>query len=228
MSLSIERRMQISETRPWSSHESNAGKRLLPELQDIKHVESVVLESAWREADCDLARRLAANGPGALDELMRNQGQHLRRLLGSLSGGFQDVDDLMQETLLKAWENAGSYRGEAPLKHWLTRIAVGVCRNQQRGSRRLLNHLRRLWSQHNSQQYTQPQVTSDDPRVEEMQRAMKRLSHSDRELLVLFHIERQPLESLASVLKIRLETLHVRLHRARQRLRGLLDDGTDT
>jgi DNA-directed RNA polymerase specialized sigma24 family protein len=48
-----------------------------------------------------------------------------------------------------------------------------------------------------------------DPRWERMQEAMAHLLHDDRELIVLYHIERTPLETLASEWGVRLETLHL-------------------
>ena len=181
-------------------------------------MEAAVSDIGWQAMDLDLARRLASDTSGALDEVVQTHGAHLRRLLGSLSGWSDDLDDLMQETLLKAWTNAKTYRGEAPLQHWLTRIAVGVCRNHQRSSRRWFKHLRSYWSQ----QTPDSAIAKEDPRVDEMQQAMNRLSHSDRELLVLFHIEQQSPDVMATVLSVKIETLHVRLHRARTRLRDLL------
>ena len=177
------------------------------------------IEKSSLVADLDLIQRVNSNQPGAIEELIEQHGSHLQRLIASLSGGSSMKDDLMQETLLKAWNSASTYRGNAPLRHWLTQIAIRVCRNHQRGYRRLMRHLKLFWEQQTEQPCDAPtSVTADD----EMQRAMGQLAYSDRELLVLYYYEDQSMRDIATQLDVKESTLHVRLHRSRERLKKLL------
>lgn len=48
---------------------------------------------------------------------------HCYRLTGSLS----DADDLLQESLLRAWKGLGGFEGKASLRSWLYRIATNTC-----------------------------------------------------------------------------------------------------
>jgi RNA polymerase sigma-70 factor (ECF subfamily) len=54
-------------------------------------------------------------------ELLR----HCYRMLGC----FADAEGLVQDTLLRAWRSRATYSGEAPLRHWLMRIATNACLN---------------------------------------------------------------------------------------------------
>ena len=38
-----------------------------------------------------------------------------------------EVEDIVQEVWLKAFEKLNSFRGEAPFEHWLMRLAVRTC-----------------------------------------------------------------------------------------------------
>ena len=61
--------------------------------------------------DINLARRLGLNQAGALENLIEQHGDHLQRLIRKLCGGACSADDLMQETLLRAWEGMMGVRG---------------------------------------------------------------------------------------------------------------------
>src|SRR5215813_7061074 len=57
---------------------------------------------------------------------------HCYRMLGS----FQDAEDVLQETLLAAWQGLGGFEGRASLRTWLYRIATKRCLNLRRSASR--------------------------------------------------------------------------------------------
>lgn len=64
--------------------------------------------------------------------------RHCYRMLGS----FEEAEDAVQDVLLRAWRARDTYAGDAPLPHWLMRIATNVCLNiLTRDRRRLLPQL---------------------------------------------------------------------------------------
>src|SRR5437870_5659446 len=74
----------------------------------------------------------------------RRRGLHLHcyRMTGSLT----DADDMLQETLLKAWRRINTFEDRAPFQAWLYKIATNTCLNElaARGRPRFL--AARQWS----------------------------------------------------------------------------------
>jgi RNA polymerase sigma-70 factor (ECF subfamily) len=57
---------------------------------------------------------------------------HCYRMLGS----FDEAEDLVQETLLRAWRNREGFQGDAGFRAWLYRIATNACLDEIRRSKR--------------------------------------------------------------------------------------------
>lgn len=179
------------------------------------------------DTDLLLMQRIARGESVAMEELVQRFVPRLSLLIDRLTAWGADRDDILQETLLAAWNRAASYRGDGPLEGWLRKLAINQTHRRHRARRAftaLLGRFALLKSQelaasNNSLAFS----TNEDNHQEVLQKALVKLSPNDRTMLVLFYFESIPGGEIAKLLSISPEALHVRLHRARQRLRQLIE-----
>jgi RNA polymerase sigma-70 factor, ECF subfamily len=102
---------------------------IVTEMEQASSVESALVNAA-RIGDSSAFETLVA-------PYRRELHLHCYRLTGSLT----DADDMLQESLLRAWRRIETYEGRAPLRIWLFRVATTTCLNELAVRRRR----RRLW-----------------------------------------------------------------------------------
>ena len=157
-----------------------------------------------------------------MSELVHRFGPGLHRLVGRLTAWSADSDDILQDVYLTAWRKAGTYRGDGPLEGWLRRLAVNRCRNHCR-TRSAFERLLRRFAGRQKRAAGDASTHSDDG-SSRMSAAMAQLTNDDRMVLALYYLEELSGEEVADALGVTVPTMHVRLHRARRRLRELLEE----
>jgi RNA polymerase sigma-70 factor, ECF subfamily len=82
----------------------------------------------------------ARNGDAkAFEEITRPYVRELHLHCYRMLGSFHDAEDLVQETLLRAWGGIHAYRGDATVRTWLYRVATHACLDVLKsGARRIL------------------------------------------------------------------------------------------
>lgn len=161
------------------------------------------------------------SAPHRFEELFRTQsnailGYALRRVERP-----EDAADVLAETFTVAWRRIADVPAGDEARLWLYGVARRVLANQRRTvgrQRRLGERLAEVVERH-----VPPDPGDRVAGVDEVRRAMGALHEADRELLRLTCWEGLTPTEVASVLSLPAVTVRTRLHRARRRLRMLLD-----
>ena len=189
-----------------------------------EHVEDASTSSLPQTVPDDQAIMLALeNGaPEAMVDLTAAYGAEIQRLVYRLLYGSADCDDVLQDVFLAAWRKAHTYRGEGTLLAWLRMLTVNRCRSHLRKRNAFQRMLMRLASrQHES---AMSATTLNDERFEPLHNALAQLKPADREVLVLYYLEELDGEQTAAAMGISSSAVHMRLKRARDRLRRILKE----
>jgi len=176
-------------------------------------------------SDLDLLCR-ARNGDGAaFHELVDRHGASLFRLAFLLVGNGADAEDVVQETLMGAFQHLNRFRGHSSVKTWLTAILANQAAMQRRTRAR-----RKVVPLHEEEGDSAaleevPEAGSaaeqTDARLD-VQAVLSALSPEHRQVIVLREYEGMSYQEMAEVLGVPRGTVESRLFRAREHLKQLL------
>ena len=146
----------------------------------------------------------------------------------------QDVQEVAQDTFVRAFRSLPSFRGDAPFRIWLLRIARHAAMDfwRKRYRRRdrsfadlddsSLLHVEDLRQADLAGQ--QADRDAQESAREWLEAALRRLSPDDRAVITLVELEDCSMEDAARRLGCGLSAIKVRAFRARRRLKAILED----
>lgn len=151
--------------------------------------------------------------PEAFAELVRLHQRRVFRLAGRFFRRSEEVEEAAQDTFLTAWRKLGTYRARAPFEHWLTRVCLNCC----------YQRLRREKPTRPIPEEPAAAETGDPDARLDAARLLSRLGPEDRFVLLLLHGEGWTTHEIANRLGWTRSNVKVRAHRARKKLRRILE-----
>jgi RNA polymerase sigma-70 factor (ECF subfamily) len=139
-----------------------------------------------------------------------------------------EVEDIVQEVWLKAFQKLASFRGDAPFEHWLMRLAVRTCydflRGHQRNRESTFSDLTEPEEDWLERFGSQPESASEqaDAARQLIERIMEELSPPARLIITLLEIEDRSVKEIAKLTGWSVPLVKVRAFRARAEMRKLL------
>lgn len=156
-----------------------------------------------------------------LEEFSAQVVQHiprLRRYARALTGERVAADDLVQDTLERAWSKLHLWRLGSDMRAWLFTIMHNVFINQVRGR----SAEQTVSMDDEMTEFPDRAGQSDALEIRDLDAALRRLPDEQREVLLLVGLEQLSYAEAAKALGIPIGTVMSRLSRARARLRHLM------
>ena len=177
--------------------------------------------------DAELLQRIRSGAPEEFAELVRRHQSHVFAILYRYERDHHRLEDLAQDTFLKAWRSLGQFDGRAPFQHWLSKIAVHAAldhlRKQKRTQKEIgfpeLGEDALDWLHSDNKQ---SDLDASQAR-EILSAAMRKLSPEDQLVLTLLEIEDRSVKEISALTGWTAVTVRVRALRARARLRKALE-----
>lgn len=171
----------------------------------------------------------------AFEQLVREESPRLFRVIVRIVRDEDEAQSVLQETFLQAYRRLHTFRGESRLTTWLYAIGINLARAALRKNRRFtaldeeaLDHLQPTF---NGGLYTETPETWNPHRLAEaselrhlVHEAVAQLPPDYRAIVTLRDLEEFSTAEAARALNISEGAARVRLHRARQALRKILDE----
>ena len=185
-------------------------------------------------SDTELVDRARCGDEQAFGTIMTCHNQRLYRVARAVLRDEAEAEDVVQEAYLRAFAALSSYRQEASLATWLTRITINEALGRNRKQRATvgLDQLEgprpegaRIIPFPTMSTETDPESSAARGEIRRLlERAVDELPAPFRVVFVMRDVEELSTEETAAVLGLRPETVRTRLHRARRLLRQALDD----
>jgi RNA polymerase sigma-70 factor (ECF subfamily) len=178
--------------------------------------------------DSELVAAVRAGDTAAFEVLVREYQPRVFAMARRYARREEEVEDIVQEIFIKAYQRLETYRGEAPFEHWLMRLGVRTCYDFLRAHRRNREHrfadLTDPEEEWLDRFVAEPASAPEDADAARalVQRLLEMLSPKARLIITLLEIEERSVKEIATLTGWSVALVKVRAFRARQEMRKCL------
>ncbi|MDO5779632.1 MAG: sigma-70 family RNA polymerase sigma factor [Clostridium sp.] len=160
----------------------------------------------------------AKNGDNeAFLELINENKLNIYRVARGILSNEHDIEDAIQNTIIKAYEKINTLKKNEFFRTWLVRILINECNEIIRRNKRVVS----INESNHEERYNDCYENID------LTKAINSLSEELRVTTVLFYFEDMSIKDIASILNIPNGTVRSRLSRARERLREIIGEDAE-
>lgn len=162
--------------------------------------------------------------------LVRRNNQKLYRVIRSYLKEEFEIEDVMQDTYIKAYTKLHQFKFESSFSTWLVRIGINesmALLNERSKRYRTENHCYNPQNDFLSDIPDKSQINADDLMIQRetkklLEHAIDKLELKYKTVYIMKEVEEMSLKEIAEILDLTLSNVKVRLYRAKQALKEIL------
>jgi RNA polymerase sigma-70 factor (ECF subfamily) len=174
-------------------------------------------------------RRWKEGDEAAAEELIRHLFPVISRIVRTHLPRRDDEKDLVQEILMKTFAKLHQYKGDAPITHWVSRLARTTCLDRLRAQRIRPEVRRTDLTPDESDVFDAAWLTGSSPDAGEaiaardlVDKILSFLSPEDRSLILMVDLEGRSLQEISDATGWSISKIKMRLFRIRPQLRQMI------
>lgn len=185
----------------------------------------IAVGGSYDRSDQELVERSVSGDTRAYEHLVVRYQRLVYRILWSRGGDPQDIEDMAQETFMRAWERLHTFDPAQPFKAWIARVATNLAIDHYRARSR-----RPVLVELPEEEMASLQAGDVDPALvaqslddqRGLLHALQQVPPLYREALVLRFVEDLPYDEIATALDLPLGSVKTRIFRGRELLKQRL------
>ena len=182
--------------------------------------------------DDELIQRIYKKDQKAFEQLVKRYQSMILNICYGLLGDYHQAEETAQDVFVQIYKKAGSFRHESKVSTWIYRIAVNLSLNSIRRDKRL-RWIKNIDFSHLDESQAEkipiggwlnePAALLEQKESKRILRsAVDHLPHKLKTAFVLNQFEGLSAEEISKILKVPLNTIEVRIHRAKRKLQSIL------
>ena len=174
--------------------------------------------------DDELVRRVTGGDVGSYGILVERYYERSLRFGMRMLGNRADAEEAVQNAFVRVYRALDRYDARSRFEPWLFQIVANQCRTLGAKRRRRERTFVPIDATHD---FGEPPAAAGVHEALDVQRALLQLSPDHREALLLFYMEDRSYEDIADVTGVGVSALKMRVKRAREQLRKVLEGAYD-
>jgi RNA polymerase sigma-70 factor (ECF subfamily) len=181
---------------------------------------------SFASPDIDVISRVIRGDQHAYAELVHRYKDYVFTLALRFCKNREDAEEVSQDIFIKVYRSLADFKGTSKFSTWLYTItyntSVTFLRKKRMDVKSIDDDHTFLQLENQESSFSANQMEQKS-RVNHVNQAIGKLSADDAQIITLFHKMEQSLEEIGVILGLEPNTVKVRLHRARQRLKEKLE-----
>jgi RNA polymerase sigma-70 factor (ECF subfamily) len=174
-------------------------------------------------------RRWKAGDEAAAEEIIKHLYPVISKIVRTHLPRRDDERDLVQEILMKTFAKLHQFKGDAPLSHWVSRLALTTCLDRLRAQKIRPEVRHSDLTPEEAEVFDAAWLTGSSPDAVKaiaardlVDRIMSSLSPEDRSLVLMVDLEGRSLQEISDTTGWTVSKIKMRLFRIRPQLRQLI------